>query len=588
MSAKDSHLDSANYEYDLVVGTTQGAINATMKNYLSNLNADPFVACYVYDANVPEGASNYVLTDYNALVQTLGFDPFEIPADTDMSDPRFAALQAQKFCFGFKATNGIPNYKPNTLPDIVVLDQGITSVSYNLYAKDFQIINYDPGDAYSNASSWDNYSQSDYPAPWVFKFIVDLDLTESSDAFNQLPQETQDEVKNLCPNDIFSVQQLYLDLNTAQLESTPTITGVEQGTDLYNYLANYFIGTYLNSLHENGNTDAAPANSYVLNYAIQTEDQSYPNDAVLVPSDLTFLVSPYTKDSSNYSLYTLNWVVMTNGNPMPGTSSASRPAFSWDWVEDGEQSDKSGVMSIKKEIFVDYVNSLLSDDLQEVCLVPSCSVNAIKVDFDLSFSPTSNKESYSTVSDPGSDGKVLSFSFSATDSDSDDDLLVMYTSMKVTYSLSSAVYFQGSTIKIVTTATVYLYMDIEGAKYEGDVCKYTTTAKYILGVDDFGQLSVTEDSNNPVCEDNSDEIDTSWWGTLITFGNMDDIIRDIQSQIKSTIKSYSGGYRASLASLLTSSTAFVFPSTDTFSFAGAAFSDYQDVIADVTYIDPVY
>ena len=464
MSSNQSNLSSSKYGYDMVVGTTQDSINATMKNYLSKYDGEEVIMCYVYDADVPEGQSTTVATDFDAYKEKLGFDPFDVPTpgDDEELDPRVQTLEDNFFLFAFKATMGLPSPPTGTppndaqdymdnLPDIVVLGTSNSSVTYNLYCKEFQILDLELG-GYGDVS-WSNISQPTYPDnPWVFSFSVDLDLYNNDSAFNTLNTQTQNDVKNLCPDSMFSVQQLYLDLNTAGLESSPDIPNLDPNSQTAYYLTKIFLNTYLQDIQEKETSESNPDGNYMLGYTIQSSDST--SSSSVVPTDLNFMVSPFLDDqgnpSDNFSLYTLNWLIMTNTHSMP----APVP-FEWNWVDEADQNNFSGSMSINKNFFVNFLNQVFSENLNTICMIPKCTVDAWTVSFDIEFSQEPNAQAYQLVSDDPS--HVLTFYYHKTSSADDKAYLhTVQTSIECDYTLTSDVYFEGSTIRVVTTSDTYL------------------------------------------------------------------------------------------------------------------------------------
>ncbi|MEL6134916.1 MAG: hypothetical protein AAFR59_16270, partial [Bacteroidota bacterium] len=230
MSATQSDLTAAKYGYDLVAATTQAAINATMKQFLLNYDGTVFSKVYVYDAD----AQGPVETDYDQMVSTLGFDPFDVEsgtANTNDPDDQITKLLDQKFMFGFQATMGLPTpptYPLSSIPDVLEMKNSGSIVTYNMFCKEFKIMQLaQSGSGYGENWVLTNLSQADQGKPWVTSFYVDLDLRENNDqnAFSSLPKDVQKAVKNLNPDSIFSIQQLYLDLNTRRMESGAQIEG---------------------------------------------------------------------------------------------------------------------------------------------------------------------------------------------------------------------------------------------------------------------------------------------------------------------------------------------------------------------------
>ena len=120
-NARASNLSLPQYGYDLVVATTQDAINATTKQFLSAFKGKEFVACYKFvKGHAPE------LMDYNTVKQAIGgADPFTIPNGADESNSQVAKLGDLDFLFAFRAKMGLPpGLGPTEIPDVVVPRSG--------------------------------------------------------------------------------------------------------------------------------------------------------------------------------------------------------------------------------------------------------------------------------------------------------------------------------------------------------------------------------------------------------------------------------------------------------------------------------
>src|SRR5690242_7578665 len=117
MSSRQSFLSSPRYGYDIAVGLTQAAINATMKQYLDRLPIPEFVICFIADE-----AGNPKQLDYEQLKKNAkGADPFTIPNKADpTTNPDILKLKEARFITGFKARIGFPaGMAPGKMPDVV-------------------------------------------------------------------------------------------------------------------------------------------------------------------------------------------------------------------------------------------------------------------------------------------------------------------------------------------------------------------------------------------------------------------------------------------------------------------------------------
>lgn len=581
MSAIQSHLSNSKYGYDLVAGVTQASINATMKVFLDKFEGKEFIQCYVYEKDPETGKGHFVVKDFEALKTELGKNPFDIPDGSSGEDVK--KLYEMKFGFAFRAEMGLPTSFPiQELPDIIKLDKGSTTVNYNLVCKEFQILNLE--DNFGDLN-WTNLSQNTQPEPWVFNFLVDLDLLSSDSAFASLPADVQQAVKNLCPDSMFSVQQLYLDLNTPALASAPTIHGVDPTSNTYIYLTKIFINAYFKKLQQDNVSSGNPEGNVMLGYTIKP---SNPGKAPsVIPTDLNFMVSPYLDENgnvtTNYPLYTLNYLVMTKGDPMPVPV-----PFDWNWVQESEIGDFNGVMAIRRNIFVNYLNELLSPTLDSVCLKPSasieCTSNPFKpLRYTIGISRDTTEKRFSVVQDGTSE--VLRYSFTSEASKKKDFCWGNWTNISLKYTIDSKIYFSGNLIKTRSVATMRMHFNLDGAVYEGDYVKYRVETDYELGVDQYGNLTVVMAPGSPKFTDESQKIDKNIWGEIISLGTLDGFLKDVRSYLD-VMRSFLTGHQSQILQMMNGSRVWVFPGGQTFVFKDVMFSDYQDLVANVTYAEP--
>lgn len=574
MSALQSNLSLSDYAYDMVVSVTQDAVNSTLLKYLDRYEGQDFISCYVFD---PASNTN-VPGNYDDLVAIAGMDLFSIPS-TGQQTPAQATAASKAynegyFSFGFKATMGTPEGFPlSSVPDVVVFNKGTVLVTYNLFFKNFQILNTQEN---RGSFTWTNVSQADQPAPWVFSFIVNLDLNtdDSTAAFNSLPASVQSQVKNLNPNSMFSVQQLYLDLNNAGLESAPTVVGLDPTTEAYIYLTTVFTNSYFKQVQAQGGE--------LLGYTVvpQSPNNSSPS---LIPTDMSFLISPqYNPDGSTATetyLYTLNYLVMSDNNHLPAPN-----VFPWNWVETSEEDDFQGTSTVRKADFVSFINQCFSRALYEICAIPTVEfdVDGLEVHVNGSYHLDNSPHSFSVVND-GSN-HVLTFSYSQQASESDHNLVV-WGSLTIKTNAQSDVYFENNSIRNVTTVNAWVDLDCEGGTVKGYASNYTINTIYQMSIDAYGKLVISLASGYPQMIDNGTTLDASLWAEISTFGTINDVVGKLDDHF-SSLQNYLSSYSTDILNMLNGSNAWVYPGGQTFAFKDIKFSDYLDLVAHVTYVDP--
>ncbi len=578
-NASASHLSSQKYGYDLVCAITQDAVNATMKRFLSHYEGQEFAACYTFDTKT----GKTVETPLADIVAKIGGNPFTI-ANGDNANPLVAKLYNDcKFRFAFRAKIGTPSgVKPGALPDIVRLDKGNSLVTYQLYCAEFQVLDLENN---FGAVAWTNLSQ---PAaqPWIFQFTVNLDLAGID--FAKLPKPVQDKVLDLNPNTAFSVQQLYLDLNTAGLESLPTIQGLDPSSDTYVYLTKTFINTYWLTLKK-GSQGA------ILGYSLKpaTVDNSVPS---IVPTALTIEVSPYVNGqggpTGQYGLYTLDYLVMSKGAKLP----AAVP-FEWNWVDQSEEADFDGVMAIRRDIYLDYLQGLFNDELRRegLSIETHCELHHSGENYTIQYGYHPSGSTAAFQARPagqaaGSDGftSVLSLSF-GNDSHDDSEASSHLSSIHgdFNYSLNGDVAVKDSTIRVTLTAVVYVQFNTHEAGdrhpiVDGNALNYTTTTTYQLVGTPDGKVQVIAKT------DETGGIQSLFWGSdpLASTGEIRDNATNLANTLAARVKGALSGYGTAIATLVNKSHCWTFPGGQTFTYKQIGFSQYQDLLAHVTYADP--
>ena len=580
MSGHQSNLSLPQYGYDLVVSITQGSLNATMKQFLDKFDGQKFISCYVSQEQ-SDGTYKDVPGNYDKLSKIAGIDLFSIPTSNQTDAQKDAADQAYDnlFSFAFKATMGLPaDFSLESIPNVIILDKGLVRVTYNLFFKDFQILNAQPQ---RRGYSWINISQADEPAPWVFQFIVNLDLNSSDSAFMHLPESIQTKVKNLHPNSMFSVQQLYLDLNTARLESVPKIVGLEPISRAYRYLTTVFINSYFKYWQEQNQHPSNPDGNILLGYSIKPTQPST-SSASIIPTDLTFMVSPFRNNkgipTEDYDMYTLNYLVMSQNHHMPAAVE-----FGWNWVDKSEKSDYAGTVTIKKGSFVDFLNQQLSQSLNLICWRPQVQVymDIIHYGFTYQLEKETTPQAYNVLNDGTS--TVLTFNYTSRDYKAA-QYFVNWANFTVTNTISSNVSLKDNCIDIVTTVTVAANVNLDGGTTSGNFYKSKVKQQYEIGVDALGSLFVFVKEENST--DESDNIHASFWSELMSAGTINTVIENMQNYWGDIEKNLLKQYQTEILNFLSGSHVWIFPGGQTFLFKDVYFSDRQDLVAHLTYVDP--
>ncbi|WP_292993125.1 hypothetical protein [Nitrosomonas sp.] len=554
MSANKSELSNAKYGYDFVVATTQESINGTMKEYLYN-STFPVVKMYW---NQDATGDPVAVSRDDLLKQTNGTDPLTVPSwnKGDPMTPAITNINNSNFYFAFEAAIGIPSgIAPQDIPDIITL-QAASSVTFNLICAQFTVVT-----CHFDRHGFTSFFSASQPTntPWIFTSIVALKQIFDN---SNLPPAVQAQLNNLGP-DAFSVQQLFFDLDNAALESTPTISGIASGTPAYTLLTTVFLGAYFKAMQ----TNKQP----ILNYSIvQNTPDNDPSTLKLTKMELE--VSPYTPaGASTNDLNTLCYLCETNGNNL-------LPAvpFTWNWVEQSEESSFDGVISINRNTFAKYFEDQLTSYVSQNCFAAWVRVS-ISGFFDQNihyyWSMTANQTP--TITTPATGATVLNYSYSSTaedDAGAGGDM----GEMKLSTTYTASVTFTGATIVVSQQLLVYAHVQRYQSGEGWNAINKTITDTYTLAMDGKGGLtaglvSVPVDNSEPTPS-------TNWF--IKQFTGLNELVNDVASWA-------SGFDETSFQSMpLNVAQQFIFPGGKTFTFKDVSFSDSQDLVSHISYVQP--
>ncbi|KAF5863573.1 hypothetical protein ETB97_009817 [Aspergillus alliaceus] len=238
-----SYLSSDNC-YDFAVATTQESINTTMKQYLFGLKQPEVIDCYV------DQHGNDVSIKLGDLLQkSENVNPFDIPHDVDEEhDPRVKKVKETRFTRAWRACLSFPMNDLSKVPDMVQLGSDASRVNFKMFCAEFQVVALIPNTY--DKPRWINVSQKK-DQPWIFTSEIKLGIRhlDFKSGYGMLPEEIQKRIETLKRRQdeasamIFSIQQLLLDLENANLTNTlPIIDGLSKNNDAYKMLQKSFLG----------------------------------------------------------------------------------------------------------------------------------------------------------------------------------------------------------------------------------------------------------------------------------------------------------------------------------------------------------
>lgn len=520
-------------DYDNVVAVTQVAINQTMGEYLMAHPAA--VALYAKD-----GTGGKVIL---------------------LPDPKDASY----IFTGTLAPEKVEGAWINIV-ELYLANMSNQTVQYNVTFKkaEFKALNFN--------MSW----KQEGDTPWVFKFSVKLAMQEV--AKSKLPDDLKRKLQNVDEN-MFSIQQLYMDLNTAAIASV-------QGTDMPG-----LVSSFMTAILKEHLAKQQEQNKPLFGVTVKFKDKTV-SPPTLTPTYVNFCVTPY-RDSTgklNPKLDTLNYLVMTNHHEPPSYLPKS---FDFNWVEDVTI---HGTMAIKQEPFAKSLVGQLNPLLKTLCPKVHCvaDIHGTPNQQEIHLEPGDDHVFTSTYDD--STGKIASSTYEHHhESFSKESGGLSYEQLQATYRMSCEVFLNKDkdTLKISGAIVVDAQHDTSDGQggYTKRVMPKTTyqwsvELQVYMDPRNNGQLDfkvASEDFNKPPTVEQHDE--TAWQKFINTMGGQRFVndIGDMRKHIKDQV---TGSVVDSLQKALEKANHFIFPGAKTFTFKNPTFTDTRDLASNITYLNP--
>ncbi len=349
MSTTNYLASNLTNRYDMVVATTAQAINNQMLKYLTTLNkAQPIEIWY---QQTERRGPLKDMTPINLGSKKL----FDFTENDDVPE----TLISNHFRFAVRARFGIPDGLKEEYKQVIRFKEGSNRVLYNLFFSSFEIIErkIDSEGAYFNKVTQLNN------APIIFQMEVDLNFEDKdpeSKFYKDLSESDKARLNNLHTRTMFSVKQLYLDLNTAQLQNKPEIAGLDkEGEVLKQVTSAKFINASWKSFFG--------SSAVVLGYATTTKERT--DRSSIKPKELNFMISPYRDGNGRTinkpELFTLNYLMkFEEGSLYPNHD------IPWNWVEENESKYVDGAMAIRRQEFAEFLAASLEPHLPNLCIKP--------------------------------------------------------------------------------------------------------------------------------------------------------------------------------------------------------------------------
>lgn len=522
-------------EYDSVIAVTQNAINESLALYLNALRKS--VALYY---NV-DSDGNY----------TPAPDPSA--ADYIFTGTLDYALDQ----------NGNP-------VNIVTLNTGQPqTVLYNI--------------TFSNASfqstiapQFDISQQAGAP-PWLIAFSVNLALAEVQ--ASAVPLSLQTAASGLPPGS-FSVQQLFLDLNTASFDSFLNIDGL---SSFAGSILSGIMRQYLSSLQQSGGV--------IFGYALRSAGSA--PSPTFMPTALDFCVTPYTDPSGNHSnpgMDTLNYLIMTGNRPLPPQPPSG---FGFNWVDDPTL---QGALAIRGAIYWQFLLDQANAILPTIC--PVCSVKAnASADLDdqgLSLDAGPGGQQFTPVNPPQS-GMIGAFNYTATPASGNASAgATVFVSASLSYSSNASITLNGPQVSLNGSSVVAASATQVIGETSNTLTMPETTfpwsADLLLQMDpaNNGQLNFAIQNANFNSDPTVTPVDQSNWDKFIqaVTGSYQSFAQDPGDIRESLSAQVTGSLPAAISRAMAGANGFVFPGGAVFLFQNPGFTATDDLAANITYMTP--
>lgn len=180
--------------------------------------------------------------------------------------------------------------------------------------------------------------------------------------------------------------------------------------------------------------------------------------------------------------------------------------------------------------------------------------------------------------------KVLTFSYQNKSHDKGDSF-PLWAEYSFDCTTQSDVYLENNVIRTSTLFNAHVFINAEGFTTEGNYARFKVDTSYNINVNDKGNLVVTLAPNSPKVEDQSATPDPSF---ILKLFSGDRITSDINKlkNFLSGIRNFLTGHDQAILNIINGSSAWVFPGGQTFTYKEVYFSEHQDLVTHITYVDP--
>ncbi|MGH1337218.1 MAG: hypothetical protein ACRBFS_13935 [Aureispira sp.] len=548
-NASSSNLSNDKYGYDLVIATTQNSINSTAKHYLSKLEKKSVSVGRFKVTYFENDKENSKLVTYEELKKqfTDGHELFNIP-NGDKSSEIFNILEKNNVdeISGFTAKLGLPKKNWNKKKDNIIELLDYKQVKYKLTCYEFNILSYKTT---RHGFEWGNVAQGDskHKKPWIF--VVKVPLKDIAHKEGHLPDPVKNQTSTLTPG-TFSVQKLILDLDKCFLHESPTIEGLDKESDEYTFLMEHFINGYIEGLKKNGGA--------ILDYKINHFKK--PEKSSLFITDINMNSKLNEADSG---ISTLCYLGTTDGKKPKSLSD-----FDWYWVDD---KTTKGVMAVNRLQFAKILAKEILPVVQDCCFSVGAKVknhHTSGADYTISATWPHSPDSIEYLST----GNTIVKMCWSSEADAKDDGWVSENRLKIECNFDVHIKFEGKQITVVRHLKFFIKLD-NSDKKKGYPVDTTITDVYDLSINGEGMIILQKHSSNK--DEQGKPLPSHWWSGL----------NNVTDSFSKWIKNLADSelHNINLDSLGN----FYFPGGNVFAFKNPRFSDHQDLLAEISYSNPI-
>ncbi|PQE31261.1 hypothetical protein CJF32_00001828 [Rutstroemia sp. NJR-2017a WRK4] len=559
MDCQSSYLSDPRCGCDFVVATTQASINSGMRQYLAEKQQPIQYICIMVD---DKGNPNTQISLDALKAVANGANALEIPeiGRTAEQDKQLEALADAGFSVGIKLQMGLPpGVSPKDL-DIVTLGTSASRVKFKMFCSQVTAVQLTTP---RRKVVWSVYNQP-FGQPWS--------IQTNSNYLKSHPEvrEKLRSALNSLSGTAFSLQQLLFDLDNAVLETVPAFNGIPNGSN-----AEYILQRLFKDLY------SATAKEYACH-----SSRFMPRGSLQMGLHYTSPLWNGSKDKSSNQIpqpgptqveaTTLNYLCAVDNNPVPRIYS-----FDWNWVTPEQINDMSGVIAINRSVLVKYLVDKIIPVAKSSCYTPSISASD-------GLHMYSNQASPQITTNP--DGiNVLSIQYEAKEASIlgyEESPFQIYTRVETKYNCD--VTFGSKTINVVQSLSIYIWnrvrekQDIgwkdpqaESYRYNVNLIDKTLNDVYDVSIDQNGGLRLTkvkdELTDNP--DDASLDLSNEEWY----------IMKVRLIELRDSLDELVFGHLHDLGPSKLQN--FVFPGARVFTYKTPFFSEHQDLISGITYLD---